>query len=89
MILEHFYSLPYHEQITGDAFTGVAFMRNAISIGIPFAISPWLAQSGAQNMFIACGFISLAITLTIVPMVIWGKRMRGATAERYRVMAGK
>ncbi|GKZ52233.1 hypothetical protein AnigIFM49718_000106 [Aspergillus niger] len=78
-----------YRDITGDAFTGVAFMRNAISIGIPFAISPWLAQSGAQNMFIACGFISLAITLTIVPMVIWGKRMRRATAERYRVMAGK
>ncbi|XRM47097.1 hypothetical protein ABZX51_010098 [Aspergillus tubingensis] len=78
-----------YRDITGDAFTGVAFMRNAISIGIPFAISPWLDRSGAQNMFIACGFISLAITLTIIPMVIWGKRMRRATAERYRIMAGK
>ncbi|GLB04490.1 hypothetical protein AtubIFM57258_010458 [Aspergillus tubingensis] len=78
-----------YRDVTGDAFTGVAFMRNAISIGIPFAISPWLDRSGAQNMFIACGFISLAITLTIIPMVIWGKRMRRATAERYRIMAGK
>ncbi|OOF91810.1 hypothetical protein ASPCADRAFT_399706 [Aspergillus carbonarius ITEM 5010] len=78
-----------YRDITGDAFTGVAFLRNAISIGIPFAISPWLDRSGAQNMFIACGFISLAITLTIIPMAIWGKKMRGLTAERYRAMAAK
>ncbi|PYI10911.1 MFS general substrate transporter [Aspergillus sclerotiicarbonarius CBS 121057] len=78
-----------YRDITGDAFTGVAFIRNAISIGIPFAISPWLHRSGAQNMFIACGFISLVITLTIIPMVIWGKKMRAITAQRYQTMAAK
>ncbi|KAF4151313.1 hypothetical protein CNMCM6936_007647 [Aspergillus lentulus] len=77
-----------YRDITGDAFTGIAFLRNAISIGIPFAISPWLERSGAQNMFIACGFISLAVTLTIIPMVLYGKKMRMVTAGRYRVMAG-
>ncbi|KAL3447794.1 major facilitator superfamily domain-containing protein [Aspergillus insuetus] len=75
-----------YRDITGDAFTGVAFLRNAISIGIPFAITPWMQRSGPQNMFIACGFISLAITLTIVPMIIYGKRIRAATAMRYRAM---
>ncbi|RAK95300.1 putative MFS transporter [Aspergillus ibericus CBS 121593] len=78
-----------YRDITGDAFTGVAFIRNAISIGIPFATSPWLHRSGPRNMFIACGFISLAITLTIIPMVIWGKQMRKNTAERYRTIAAK
>ncbi|BCS27822.1 uncharacterized protein APUU_60870S [Aspergillus puulaauensis] len=76
-----------YRDITGDAFTGVAFLRNAISIGIPFAISPWLARSGAQDMFIACGLISLAVTLTIIPMVLYGKKMRVVTASRYRTMA--
>ncbi|PKX89624.1 putative MFS transporter [Aspergillus novofumigatus IBT 16806] len=66
----------------------VAFLRNAISIGIPFAISPWLERSGAQDMFIACGFTSLAVTMTIIPMVLYGKKMRMVTAGRYRVMAG-
>ncbi|KAL4864266.1 hypothetical protein BDV12DRAFT_205847 [Aspergillus spectabilis] len=75
-----------YRDITGDAFTGVAFLRNAISIGVPFAISPWIQQGGPRNMFIACGFISLAITLTIIPMVIYGKRIREMTAPRYRVM---
>ncbi|KAH1621679.1 hypothetical protein KXX21_007764 [Aspergillus fumigatus] len=64
------------------------FLRNAISIGIPFAISPWLEGSGAQNMFLTCGFVSLAVTLTIIPMVLYGRKMRMLTAARYRVMAG-
>ncbi|KAB8230402.1 putative MFS transporter [Aspergillus alliaceus] len=75
--------------ITGDAFTGVAFLRNAFSIGIPFAISPWMERSGLTNTFIACGFISLGVTLTLLEMVIYGKRIRQATARRYHEMAGK
>ncbi|KAH1808341.1 hypothetical protein KXX19_009742 [Aspergillus fumigatus] len=77
-----------YRDITGDAFTGVAFLRNAISIGIPFAISPWLERSGAQNMFLTYRFVSLAVTLTIIPMVLYGRKMRMLTAARYRVMAG-
>lgn len=38
-------------------------------------------------MFVACGFISLAVTLAIIPMVVYGKKMRVVTARRYRVMA--
>jgi hypothetical protein len=71
------------QQITGDAFTGIAFLRNAISIGIPFAISPWMERDGLQNMFITCGFISLGISLLIIPMVFYGKRSRRGLATRY------
>ncbi|KAE8382452.1 major facilitator superfamily domain-containing protein [Aspergillus bertholletiae] len=74
-------------EITGDAFTVVAFLRNAFSIGIPFAISPWMEKSGLTKMFVACGFISLGITLTIWAMIIYGKRIRHATAKRYHEMA--
>ncbi|KAL6230959.1 hypothetical protein BDW75DRAFT_234008 [Aspergillus navahoensis] len=78
-----------YRDITGDAFTGVAFIRNAISIGIPFAISPWLERTGPQNMFIACGFISLAISMTIIPMALYGRKMRMVTASRYQAMAAQ
>lgn len=59
-------------------------MRNAVGIAIPFAISPWIQRNGIQNMFIACGMLSLAITGTIIPMVLWGKSGRRALAGRYR-----
>ncbi|KAJ5778144.1 hypothetical protein N7520_001390 [Penicillium odoratum] len=72
-----------YREITGDAFTGIAFMRNAVSIGIPFAITPWIERNGTQNMFIACGFISLGITSLMIPMIIWGKDARRASAARY------
>ncbi|KAG2417994.1 hypothetical protein HFD88_001094 [Aspergillus terreus] len=75
--------------ITGDAFTGIAFLRNAFSIGIPFAISPWMETNGLTKMFIACGFMSLGVTMTLVGMVVYGKRIRRKTARRYREMAAK
>ncbi|CAG8909428.1 unnamed protein product [Penicillium egyptiacum] len=71
-------------RITGDAFTAVAFMHNAVGIGVPFVISPWIQRSGIQNMFIACGMLSLAITATIIPMVLRGKYARREMAGRYR-----
>ena len=75
-------------QITGDAFTGISFLRNAISIGTPFAIQPWMMRSGLQNMFITCGFVSLAVSGLTIPMIFYGKRIRMAWAERYRRFAG-
>jgi ABC-type transport system involved in cytochrome c biogenesis permease subunit len=77
------------EKIVGDAFTGIAFLRNAISIGIPFAISPWMERDGISNMFIACGFISLGITSLVIPMVVWGKASRRKLAPLYRKMGRK
>ncbi|EAW06966.1 putative MFS transporter [Aspergillus clavatus NRRL 1] len=75
--------------VTGDAFTGIAFLRNAFSIGIPFAVMPWLERDGMSNMFIACGFISLGITLLTIPMIMYGKQFRRMTEARYRLMAAK
>ena len=59
-------------------------MRNAVSIGIPFAITPWMERQGTQNMFIVSGFVSLAVSATIIPVVLWGKFFRRASAARYR-----
>ncbi|CAG7983677.1 unnamed protein product [Penicillium salamii] len=73
-----------YRDITGEAFTAVTFIRNAVSIGIPFAITPWIQRRGIQNMFIVCGMISLGVSATIVPLVLWGKAARRALAARYR-----
>lgn len=42
-----------------------------------------MERDGLQNMFIATGFISLAITGLIIPMVIWGKDSRRKLAAKY------
>lgn len=58
-------------------------MRNAVSIAIPFATTPWVHRNGIQNMFIACGMMSLAVNGMTIPMVIWGKSARRALTNRY------
>jgi hypothetical protein len=48
-----------------------------------------MIRDGISNMFIACGFISLAITSLCIPMVLWGKTSRRKLAPLYRAMARK
>ncbi|KAG6361618.1 hypothetical protein INS49_009845 [Diaporthe citri] len=72
-----------YRPLTAEAFVGIAFVRNAVSIPIPFAINPWLQHSGLSNMFITAGLISFAISMFFVPLIIWGKKIRKAVAPRY------
>ncbi|KAH7043919.1 major facilitator superfamily domain-containing protein [Macrophomina phaseolina] len=78
-----------YRPLTAEAFVGVAFVRNAVSIPIPFAITPWLKGMGLTNMFVTCGVVSLVISSLFVPMIIWGKRMRAALAPRYYMLLDK
>ncbi|KAL0934650.1 major facilitator superfamily transporter [Colletotrichum truncatum] len=72
-----------YRELTAEAFVGVAFIRNAVSVGVPSALVPWMSSMGLSNMYILSGIISLVIGLLYIPMIIWGKRMRTALAQRY------
>lgn len=48
-----------------------------------------MVRDGLSNMFIACGFISLAISGLCIPMVIWGEDSRRKLAPLYRTMGEK
>jgi len=72
--------------MVGEAFTGVTFIRNAVAVVIPFAIDPWMRAMTLTNMFIICAVVSFLISLLFVPLLIWGKRMRVATAAKYYKM---
>ncbi|KAF5537527.1 hypothetical protein FMEXI_9849 [Fusarium mexicanum] len=76
-----------YQAITGEAFIGVAFIRNAFSIAISFALVPWLDAQGLQNMTIVMGLWALAMAFLHVPMMIWGKRIREKTEASYKRMA--
>ncbi|TDZ49798.1 putative MFS-type transporter [Colletotrichum trifolii] len=72
-----------YRELTAEAFVGVAFIRNAVSVGVPSALVPWMSSMGLSNMYILSGIISLVIGLLYVPMIIWGKRIRTALGPRY------
>ncbi|KAK2011933.1 major facilitator superfamily transporter [Colletotrichum eremochloae] len=72
-----------YRELTGEAFVGIAFIRNAASVGIPSALVPWMTGMGLTNMFVLSGVVSLLIGLLYIPLIIWGKRIRTALAPRY------
>ncbi|EFQ27303.1 major facilitator superfamily transporter [Colletotrichum graminicola] len=72
-----------YKELTGEAFVGIAFIRNAVSAGVPSALVPWMSSMGLTNMHILSGVVSLLIGLLHVPFIIWGKRIRAALAPRY------
>ncbi|KAF9769090.1 hypothetical protein IL306_013547 [Fusarium sp. DS 682] len=72
-----------YRELVAEAFIGIAFMRNALSIGATFALVPWMKTQGLTNMFIVCGCISFAIGALYVPLIIYGKRIRTTLALHY------
>lgn len=74
-------------QILGDALVAVAFVRNALSMSIVFALTPWINALGYRNMFLSAGFFALGFNLLVVPMIIYGKRLRVMCAKRYGELA--
>ncbi|KPI39025.1 putative MFS-type transporter [Cyphellophora attinorum] len=76
-----------YQDIIGDALTSVVFVRNAISTALVFAVTPWMTGMGVFNMFIMLGCLGLAVALTCVPLIIWGRRWRIRLAGRYEYFA--
>ncbi|KAL4894705.1 major facilitator superfamily domain-containing protein [Aspergillus ambiguus] len=81
------YLMDCYQDMVGDAFVAVTFIRNGLSMIFVFCLSPWIAATGLENMFIAVACIALAINSITIPMIIWGKKARRATAARYRILA--
>jgi hypothetical protein len=78
-----------YTEILPDALIGVAFVRNIMAMILVFVIQPWFDGMGVYNAFVLLGCISVAFSLTAIPMYIWGKKARVACAPRYRYYAGK
>ena len=83
------YCTDCYQDIIGDALVGVVFTRNAFSVVVLFTITPWLAGMGIQNMHILTACLAFAILSLPVLFLLYGKRFRLSTRERYRVMAMK
>ncbi|KAK4944136.1 hypothetical protein LTR10_016469 [Elasticomyces elasticus] len=78
-----------YQYILGDALTSVVFVRNVISTALVFAITPWIEGMGVYNMFVLLGCLSIAIALTCVPLIIWGRAWRIKLAPRYEHFVAK
>lgn len=66
---------------------GVIFVRNVFSVVVLFALTPWITAMGIQNLHILISVICFVVMLLPIPLLVWGKKARVATAESYRKMA--
>ena len=65
------------------------FVRNIISTALVFALSPWMAGMGVYNMFVLLGCLAIAVALTCVPLMIWGRKWRKNLAPKYEYYTAK
>ncbi|KAE8382003.1 major facilitator superfamily domain-containing protein [Aspergillus bertholletiae] len=85
--------LPYYgdsyRELVAEGLVIITFVRNLVSMGISFAITPWMVGLGVQNMFISAGCLCFGIMALTIPMMIWGRKARSSTADYYyNVVAG-
>ncbi|KAF1837912.1 MFS general substrate transporter [Decorospora gaudefroyi] len=76
-----------YQEILGDVLVGIVFMRNLFAVVVLFTLTPWIQGMGLQNVHVLLAMVCFAILLIPVPLLIWGKRARIATAKRYEQMA--
>ncbi|GME31400.1 MFS transporter [Neofusicoccum parvum] len=83
------YAQDSYMDIVGDAFVAVAMIRNLLAMALVFALPPWLKNMGTYDMFTLLGCLTLTLSLTAVPMLIWGRTWRKGCADKYRYYAAR
>jgi hypothetical protein len=68
----------------GDALVGVIFVRNALAAILWIGIMPWVGAKGVNNALIITAAATSAVLLLPIPLLIWGRKGRAATAAKYK-----
>ncbi|KIW36473.1 uncharacterized protein PV06_11288 [Exophiala oligosperma] len=83
------YVVDCYRPIAVESFVGVIVIRNLLGFAWTYAVTPWLAASGVKIISITTAAITIAVYLTVIPMMVWGKRMRMWTSSRYPLSGRK
>ncbi|PSN59651.1 major facilitator superfamily transporter [Corynespora cassiicola Philippines] len=65
-----------------EGMVGVAVINNTLAMVFTFIASPWI-NSGMENCFIVLGVLGLIVMGLSLPMIIFGKRTRRWSRDRY------
>lgn len=74
-----------HREQSAEAFAIMNFVKNMFAFGLTFYANDWIAAQGVRDCFFVIGGTTVAVTVTTIPMYIWGKRAR-SWVYRYRVI---
>ncbi|GBE86769.1 hypothetical protein SCP_1000110 [Sparassis crispa] len=76
------FALDSYKDLSGEVMMAVIIVRNTLSFAIGYGITPWL-HIGYQNTFISAAFVGLAITMTFLVVIRWGKSWRARSSKAY------
>jgi hypothetical protein len=70
------YVVDCHREKAGEAFAAMNFVKNMFAFGLVNYLNNWVSTQGVRNVFFTIGGITIAVSLTTIPMYIYGKRSR-------------
>lgn len=76
------YSAECYNMIILEGMTCIAVINNFMACIFTFCADLWL-DHGVLECFIVLGVLDFFIIMLAVPMIIWGKRCRAWTKDRY------
>lgn len=79
--------LVVYGQAVAESFVFITFIRNGVTLGLPFGLVSWLNDMSLTHVGVISGCVSTGIGLLCIPMAIWGKQFRIASIERYEKVA--
>lgn len=77
------YTVDTYRDLAGEAMITVIVIRNTMSFGVGYAITPWILNLGYQNTYISAAFIAMGSSLMFLVMLKWGKEFRENSRLRY------
>jgi MFS family permease len=77
------YIVDSYKDLSGEGLITMILIRNTMSFGFNYGITPWLTACGVQNTLVAVAMLAFGFTATFFFFVKFGKRIRKASARTY------
>ncbi|KAH8682670.1 major facilitator superfamily transporter [Xylariales sp. PMI_506] len=77
------YLIDAYTYLAADCFVIAAILRAAVGFAWSFFVAEWIAADGAAEPFGIFGMLMGVFSLLTIPLWIYGKRLRVATAGRF------
>ncbi|EGC41167.1 MFS transporter [Histoplasma capsulatum var. duboisii H88] len=77
------YNVDCFKELSGETMVSVTIIRNTLGFAFSYGITPWVETQGMRNCFITASMVALVCTLTFLPMIYFGKRLRKFSKDMY------
>ncbi|KAG5361859.1 putative MFS-type transporter [Yarrowia sp. C11] len=77
------YAIDSYREVASDSMATVIVIRNLMSFGIGYGITPWLENQGYAKTFGEGAGVCAGCGLVFLVFIVYGKKWRDMTKERY------